>query len=388
MRAKKNKGNVALNVIVVLAVLIAAGWFFRAYFSTPAIVAAVTRGTAVDVVTGSVVVHAEGGGGDYFPLKSELAGRVAWCEPLDPKSPGFKQGDELLRLDTEDLKRQMKQAEEDYNANVAKAKIKSEKDPRADVAKRAFEEAQRLFERGERSKNDLETAKQALDKVTTDLALDEFDLKQAKNIFEREQAERQRNLEKMTIRAPFDGKVQEVMVRPTALIGANAVVATIYANNRLVVAKISEDSIGKVKIGNPAKLRLLSIGSDEFDAKVSAILPYADADTQRFTVYLEVTDPKLTAARLVPFGTGEVTITVAESPNSTLVDRRALFSGLDGYYVFAVKDGRVEKRKVTTGLVALNKAEVKAGLAPGDQVITDNLEDFHDGQHVNVTKAK
>ncbi len=388
MPAKNDNGNAALKLIVVLAVLLAAVVFARSYFSAPAVVATVARGTAVDIVTGSVVVHAEGGGGDYFPLKSELAGRVAWCEPLDPKSAGFKQGDELLRLDVDDLKREMKEAEDDYQAVIAKAKIKSEKDPRLEIAQRTADETQRLFDRGERSKNDLETAKQTLDKVATDVALENFDLKTAKDIFDRAQADRSRRLEKMTIRAPFAGKVQEVMVRPTALIGANAVVATIYANARLIVAKVSEDNIAKVQIGQPAKLRLLSIGLNEFDAKVAAVLPFADADTQRFTVYLEVADTALTPDRLVPFGTGEVTITVGEHPNQPLVPRRALFSGVDGYYVFVVKDGRVEKRKVATGLVALNKAEVKEGLAPGEQVITDNLEDFRDGQHVRVVTAK
>ncbi len=384
MPAKNGKSNAVLKLIVVLAVLAAAAIFARRYFSTPAIVATVARGNAVDIVTGSVVVHAEGGGGDFFPLKSESAGRVAWCDPLDPKGPGFKQGDELLKLDTDDLKREMSQAEEDYKAVVDTAIIKSEKDPRLENAKKAADEAQRLFDRGDGTKNALDTAKQNLDKATTDLALEDFALKRAKNIFEREQAERQRKLDKMTLRAPFDGKVQDILVRPTALIAANSTVATIYANARLVVAKVSEDSISKVKPGNPAKLRLLSIGNDEFDAKVSAILPFADADTQRFTVYLEVTDPRLTPDRLVPLGTGEVTITVAETPNQPLVDRRALFSGINGYYVYVVKNGRVEKRQVKTGLVALNKAEVREGVAPGEQVITDNLEDFRDGQSVRI----
>jgi len=388
MSAKNGNFRAFLKFAFALAIVIAASVFARSYFSAPALVATVTRGTAVDIVTGSVVVHAEGGGGDYFPLKSELPGRVKWCDPLDPKGPGFKKDDELLRLDSDDLKRQMKEAEETYNAAVERARIKASSDPRLKVAQREADEIQRLFERGEKSKNELDKARQDLEKTKTDLAVEDLDLKTAKSVFEREQAERSRNLEKMTIRAPFDGKVQEVMVRPTALIAANSEVATIYSNARLVVAKVSEDNIGKVKVGDRAKLRLLSIGSDEFDAKVSAILPYADADTQRFTVYLEVIDPKLTPDRLVPAGTGEVTITVNESPNQPLVDRRALFSGIDGYYAFVVKDGRVEKRKVKPGLVALNKAEVKAGLTPGEQVITDNLEDFRDGQHVQVVTTK
>jgi RND family efflux transporter MFP subunit len=171
-------------------------------------------------------------------------------------------------------------------------------------------------------------------------------------------------------------------VAPGALIGPGTTVATFFSNQRNVIAKVSEEDVGKVKVGQPAKVHLLNLGDETLDAKVSTILPFADADTQRYSVYLDVAaEPK----KLKPFATGEVSITVGEHPNQPRIPRRAVFND---DYVFVVKGGVVEKRKVKLGFRALNFAEVVENLAPGEQVIVDDLDQFRDGQHVKVVEAK
>lgn len=377
MLAKNGNIRVVVKLVLALAVVAAVAVVSINSFRPTAMVATVRRDTAVDVVTGSVTVHADH---DLQELKSELEGRVAWCEPLDP-SHEFKKGDELLKLDSEDLLRGMKEAEDAYNTAVARAKIEHEKDPRLKLAKDALANAQRLFANRELAEEKVKEAQRALESLETTLALADFDTAQKKIAFENGKAASQRLLEKMTVRAPSDGLVQGVMVAPGALIGKGAVVATFYSTARVVVAKVSEDNFSKIQLGQSAKVRLLNLGSKEFDAKVTKILPFADAETQRYTAYLEV---KLELKDLIPNSTGEVTISVGEHPNQPMIPRRAL--GL-GNYVLVVKDGRVEKRKVEVGYLGLNFAEVREKLTPGEQVIVDNLEDFRDGQRVRVTVA-
>src|SRR5476651_45711 len=99
MPEKNGKGNVVLKLVVVLAVVAAAVWLAMNSFRATAIVATVKRDAAVDIVTGSVVVHAAG---DLKELKSEAEGRVVWCEALVTGKP-FKKDDELVRFDSEDL---------------------------------------------------------------------------------------------------------------------------------------------------------------------------------------------------------------------------------------------------------------------------------------------
>jgi RND family efflux transporter MFP subunit len=384
MAAKNEKGNAALKLLVALVIVVVAAWLVLGQFRSTAIVATVERGDAVDIVTGSVTVHAEG---NVKELKSEAAGRVEWCEALATGAV-FKKGDELVRLDSSDLRRDIAQAETDFKTATDRNKIKMRDDPRLQVAQRTFDNATRSHDRHEISDVDFDTAKHAFEKTKTDVELDSFDIEQAKVTFENKQADSKRLLEKMTIRAPVDGIVRDSSVYPGAVISQGTTVATYYSRERFIEAKISEDSASKLAIGQRAKVRLLNLGSTEYDATVTKILPFADADTQRYTANLEI-DPKVLAPeKLIPFGTGEVTITVAENKNSLLLPRRALFSGIDGYYVFVVKDGRVEKRKVKVGFVGLNKAEVKELLSAGETVIVSDLDQFRDGQRVRTESVK
>ena len=130
------------------------------------------------------------------------------------------------------------------------------------------------------------------------------------------------------------------MVAPGALIGPSTTVATYFSNQRVVIAKVGEEDVGKVKVGQAARVRLLNLGDETFDAKVTTILPFAEADTQRYSVYLEV---QAEPAKLKPFSTGEATITVGERANQPLVPRRAIFND---DFVFVVNGGVVEKRKI------------------------------------------
>jgi RND family efflux transporter MFP subunit len=161
------------------------------------------------------------------------------------------------------------------------------------------------------------------------------------------------------------------------VIAVGQAVAVIYSSNRVVAAKISEENFGRLKVGQTARLRLLTYGEKEYEASVSELLPTAD-DAQRFTVYLDV---KVDPEQLKPRSTGEVTITVDQRPDQVMIPRRALF---DSDKVFVVKDGRAWKRRVEVGYVSLTKVEIRKGVELGEYLIVDELERFRDGARVRV----
>lgn len=378
MSAQTANPRVLARLAIVAVILAAAGIVAFYRFRATATVATVQRGTAADIVTGSVVVHADK---DLQQIKSEVDGRVIWIDPRQLGEP-FKANEKILKLDSTDLEREIKQAETDFNTQLERRKIEQAKDPTLANAKDRLAEAKLRFDRKEMSENDWKNAQRAFDQVETNLALADFDTKVAKDKFEEAQAERKRALAKMTIRAPMDGVMHGIMVAQGALIGRGTVVADYFSNERVVIAKVGEEDVGRVKVGQPAKVRLLNLGGESLDAKVTAILPFADEDTQRYSVYLQVdAEP----AKLKPFSTGEAAITVGEHPNEPLIPRRALFND---EYVFVVTNGVVEKRKVSIGYKALNFAEVTANLKEGEQVIVEDLDQFRDGQHVRTVTIK
>lgn len=408
-------GKLTIGVFAVTAVA-AVAWFG---LRDTAIVAPVTIGIAVDAVPGSVVVYADG---NLRELKSEMPGKVEWCEPLQP-GQGFKKGEVLMRLDTTDLDREIQAVQRNLQvaqqrvalmyANVpawqeARAKLdaaiarekggatnrdiqrlEAELDtiaiqnrPEWINQREALDQVERHHKQGTMSDEQLDRQKRALARVETDLRVNEFDERNRRYEQERQLKNRLIERERMTVKAPSDGVVKETFVWIGALIHGGETIAKVYSNDRIVVAKISEEDISDVKIGQPARVRLLSYPSEEFDAKVTKILPAADENTQRYTVYLEVA---IEPQRLIPYSTGEVMITVGTRENRPKIPRRALFND---NFVYVVKGSRIERRQLKLGYVALNEAEVIEGVKPGERLVVEEIDQFRDGQRVRVRELK
>ena len=184
----------------------------------------------------------------------------------------------------------------------------------------------------------------------------------------------------MTVRAPFDGVVSEVIARPGDLIGGGSPIARLISTSRTVEARISEENFAGIAVGQSAAVRFLGYGDELYEATVAQILPTADAETQRYVVYLRVVvDPVL----LVPGITGEVSIVVGERDNTLIIPRRALF----GSNVYVVTGGVVELRQVRTGFTSLNAVEITEGLVEGELVIVDRIDIFRAGDRINTVLA-
>ncbi|MBL9189301.1 MAG: efflux RND transporter periplasmic adaptor subunit [Opitutaceae bacterium] len=372
MPAKKNNGRVLPVLGAVLVALAAGGYLVFRNLQPTAIVKLATRDTAVDAVTGSVSVSADGG---IRSLVSEAAGKVIACN-IDPASH-FKKGDVLVRLDTKELERQIAEAKRKYDSDKERADLILRNNPKRKVAAERLEDAERLLRLGSTSEGTVKDLRRVLEAIDTEIKIAEFDDKKADADYKAATEAFELLREKMQIRAPFDGTIEGALTWEGALISAGQPVATIYSRDRVVAAKIGEESFGRVRVGQPARLRLLTYGSRTYEATVSKLLPTAD-EAQRFTVHLDV---KVAPEQLNHGSTGEVTITIDSRPDQVMIPRRALF---DGNQAFVVRNGRVERRTLETGYVALNKVEVRKGLTAGEAVILDNLETFHDGQRVRT----
>lgn len=399
MLPNKNSGRMVVKIVIVLVLLAGAAFVVVSSAQKRALVKVAKTDTAVDAVTGSVTVDADGG--TQKELKAEADGKVIECDKIFDGAI-FKKNDVLLRLDTVELDRRISEFKRSYaNAkhlaqmeltggkpellanvdrlsDVDRAKLYREVSQTRTLAAEALRKAQRMFELNSLSEEELKTARRTLENIDTGLAIRAFNDRKAEDDFTAQLKNYDIELERMVIRAPSDGEITQAMIWEGALIGRGTMVAKFMSHARIVTAKISEENFGKVRIGQKAKVRLLTYGETSFDAIVSKTLPRAD-EAQRFTVYLDVKVEK--QDMLKPNSTGEVTITVDQHPNATVIPRVALF---DYDKIFAVKNGRAEKRQVKTGYVNLTEAEILQGIAPGEQVIVDMLQRFRDGDRVRA----
>src|SRR5581483_6302683 len=273
--------------------LILAGIGALLYFSRPvAKVVAVVRGPAIDAVPGSVAVEAE----YQMELKSELGGRIV--ESALDEGKHVTKGEPLVKLDTGDLEIAIEKLKIDEETLEKRTKIDEEQaKTQNDATHEAFKNIERLHELGQMSDNDFKSQQRSLAAADQAYQLDQINNKNLIDTAANALKANNRELDKMTITAPFDGVVEKVLARPGDLINASAPIAIIISTSRTVVARISEEDFAGIRLGQKASVRFLSYGNQLYNATVSKILPTADPETQRYEIFLNVDLP---LEKLVP----------------------------------------------------------------------------------------
>lgn len=358
-----------LVVIVLLALAaIAATYNLR----QQAVCAKVIKDKAVSAVPGSVTVRAE----YEQQLLSDVGGRLISSELAPGKA--VKRGAVLAQIDPADLQLEIERIQSEYEAAKKRIDIGSQIELELKNAEETLANSERLTKLGNFPEAELVKQRRLVQQIEQRVSLERVANQQLLEGYENTLQVKKRQLAKMTITAPFDGVVAEVLARPGQLIGDRTPIALLIATSRTIEAKISEENFAGIKKGQQATVRFLGYPDQIYNATVAQILPTADPTTQRYIVYLDVDIP---ADKLVPGLTGEVTIVTGEHENVLIIPRRALF----GSSVYLVVDNRVKFQPVKTGFTSSNAVEVTSGLKLGDLVIVDQLENFRDGEGVRVT---
>jgi RND family efflux transporter MFP subunit len=374
MSDKPSRSFFLLKILFSIAVLAAVAIGVIQYLRPTATVETAISGEAIDAKPGSVTVKEE----YKMDMKSEVGGRVLKDGYKLKVGLAVKEGDLLVHLDTGDVQIELGQVQNDYNSAKQRIAVGSVVTYQLETARSDFTNTERLFKMGQVSDSDYQKSRRAVETLEQQLALEKVRNEEDLNTDETNLKTKQRELEKMTITAPFDGVISEIFARPGDLINVGSPIVTLITTSRVVEAKISEEDFANIKKGQKATVIFLPYGQWEYNGTVTEILPTADPETQRHLVDLDISD--IEPAKLIPGITGEVVIVVGTHHAEAIIPRRALFNES----VYVVKDGKVELRRVKPGYLWLRGAEILEGLKPGEQVIVEDLETFRDGDRVRV----
>lgn len=363
-----------MKKVLILLILVAAGAAAYVFSNRPtAVVRAAWRGKAVQAVPGSIAVRAE----YEMDLKSEVGGRVVASE-LDP-GQAYAAAEFLVQIDSGDLELEIEQIETQLLAAKATIEVGSAVVLELETAKENLAVSERMMRGGQLSAAEYRKQERLVAQIEQRVERERVNNELALATFENTLALKRRELAKMTIKAPFECVVSAVFARPGDLIGSNSPIARLISTSRTVEARISEENFANIELGQRASIRLLGYGTSQFNATVSKKLPAADAETQRYTVHLEV---EIDPVQLVPGLTGEVSIITGERSDTVIIPRRALI----GDKVRVVTDGVVEVRSVETGYESLNEVEILSGIADGELIITEELDLYRNGDHVKTAE--
>jgi RND family efflux transporter MFP subunit len=372
MPTSPNRSRIGIRIGVAVAVVAAAAALTLYLIRPTAQVVRVTRGHADDARPGSVTVEA----GYEEDIKTEVSGRI--IKSALEEGEHFREGDFMAQLDTGDLELDLEKAQNDLDALRRIHAVGSATTLQLETARADLANSKRMFDLGGLSQMDFDAKNRAVKQIEQALALEEVTFQNTVAADELAIKAKRREIDKMTIRAPFDGVVSVVDARPGQIIALQTPIATLISSGRTVEARISEEKFAGIAVGQKASVEFLGYEGKVFDAKVSKVLPTAEAATQRYVVYLDVDIP---VDKLVPGLTGETVIDVDTHPMALLAPRRAL---IGGNRLLVVRDGRIEERTIKLGYTSLTLVEVLSGVEEGDLVVSEDLDRFSPGDRVRT----
>jgi membrane fusion protein (multidrug efflux system) len=186
------------------------------------------------------------------------------------------------------------------------------------------------------------------------------------------------------VKSPISGTIISINVQIGSTITPQIPIAKISRMDEIqIYTEVAERYISKIKEGLDALLRFEAYPGERFNATVRELSPVIDPLTRTMEVRLGFNnyDKRIRVGMFA-----EVKIITEKKKGIVKIPSECLVKRYGGYYVFVVKDGQVEKRKVTPGLQIDNKLEIVDGLLPEEEVVIQGQTLLEDKAKVRVVE--
>jgi len=213
--------------------------------------------------------------------------------------------------------------------------------------------------------------------------LDDLDLKLRTATVELEQ--RRHDLADMRVVAPFAGRVTDRMIHlGETVTSGRECFRLVDMEPMLARVYFPERDLSRVRVGQVASVTVDAHPDREFTARVSLVNPVVDRTNGTFKVTLEVRDQN---GLLRPGSFARVRIRTGEFDDALLVPRRAALNEDGEDFVFVARGDTVARATVKLGAITGDAAQVLAGLAPGDSVVTVGQGGLKQGSRIKPIRS-
>jgi HlyD family secretion protein len=390
-------------LVLVLAGWLLSGWAAgsRSVDASRLRIAEVTRGDLVrDISAQGRVIAANS------PTLYAVAGGTVTLHVV--AGDAVKQGEVLAEIDSPELRSRLAQeqatlagAEADasraaLDAQLARSEARKSLDQaqiQRQAALRDLERNRRAFEGGAvaqidvaRSEDALRSADIGLQHAQQDYQLRSkgagLDIRNKTLLADRQRAvvaELQRQVDALTLRAPFDGQVGQVQVAQRANVAENAPVLGVVDLSRFEVEiKVPESFARDLAIGMPAQLA--SGRGEPFAAEVSAVSP--EVVNGEVVARLRFKDGQPPGLRQNQRLSARILLDTRK--NVLMVDRGPFLEQGGGSSAYVMDGDVAVKRPIQTGASSLGAVEITGGLKEGDRVVVSGSDLFGDAERVVV----
>lgn len=190
-------------------------------------------------------------------------------------------------------------------------------------------------------------------------------------------------IDHMQIRAPFNGRIENVNVELGSFVSYGTVLSQLIDNSSLKInIFLSEQEAIKVKTGQAVTISSAVLAQPK-SGKITMVSDRADA-SGKFLAEVSFSNndkEKLKAGILA-----DVHFVLEESETGLSIPVSALLASSKEAKVFVAKNGKVELRTIKTGIVTAKKAQVTEGLQAGEEVVISGQLNLENGKAITVNK--
>jgi membrane fusion protein (multidrug efflux system) len=279
-------------------------------------------------------------------VTSEVPGKV--IKILFKEGTIVKKGALLVQLDIAELKAQKDRLLVDQQ-----------------LKRKIAERLEGLYKREGVSLQELEIAKAEADQVDADLSLISV------------------QLEKRTVRAPFDGLLGLRQVSEGSYLTPGMPIVNLVSVNPINIEFSVPERYGRT-ITKGTRIDFLLDGSnDAISAMVVAKESNVDPTTRTLKLKAEAPNPN---GRILPGAFANVAVKLRSFAGAIMIPTQAILPELDGKKVYVYKGGKATPVTVETGIRREDFIQVTKGLSYGDTILVTGIMQMRPGAEVNVTK--
>jgi membrane fusion protein (multidrug efflux system) len=185
--------------------------------------------------------------------------------------------------------------------------------------------------------------------------------------------------------APFAGKVGLKRVSTGALVQPGTVITTLD-DDSIIRLKLSvpEGSLSSVRAGLEVEATTAAYPNRVFQGKVSSIDSRVDQITRAAEIRADI--PNADGA-IKPGMFMSYKLVLARRDNALLVPEEALLAEGARQFVFAVVDGRAQKREVKIGDRGAGEVEILSGVKAGENVVVGGIQKVRNNSPVRLAPA-
>jgi HlyD family secretion protein len=319
-----------------------------------------------------------------------------------------KKGQELAVIDSPELRSKLAQEEStlasldaqasraQLDAQVAQLSARKFLDQAQidnTAATRELERNQRAYQGGAVSKNELDRSQDMVKKTQIGLeaARKDFELQTAgagldarnkKLLADRQRsvvAEAKRQVDALTVRAPFDGQVGQVHVpQGTSVVFNGPVLSVVDLSRFEVEIKVPESFARDLAIGMPAQLT--SGAGQPYPGEISAVSPeVVNGEVVARLRFTQEQPPGLRQNQRL-----SARVLMDTKHNILKVERGPFIEQSGGRYAYVVVGSTATRRPVRLGVSSLGEVEVLDGLQPGERVVVSGSDLFGEAEKVKI----